>query len=87
MPLSTFGKSENENIMLYPNPADDEFMVFLGPNTKTLIRLYDLNGKLIYFKDTSQNSEVINSSRLSNGIYFLHINGENNAVKKIIIKH
>ena len=34
-----------------------------------------------------QKSEVVDASKLSNGVYFLHIQGETNAIKKIIVKH
>lgn len=88
IPFSTFGNNNTDkNISIYPNPTNDKFSVILGSNSKSEINLFDINGKLIYSRSTSQSREVIDSSVYSNGIYFLQIKGETNAVKKIIIKH
>lgn len=83
----TLGGGSNRAIEIYPNPVKDEFVVSLASNTKSSIQLFNLNGKLVYTKNTLQNSEVIKTTNLSNGIYFLQIQGETNAIKKIIVKH
>lgn len=83
----TLGSGSNGNIEVYPNPVTDEFIVSLASNTKSNIQLYDVNGKLVLAKETIKRSEIIKTSNLANGVYFLQIKGETNAIKKIIIKH
>ncbi|MCH7524906.1 MAG: T9SS type A sorting domain-containing protein [Bacteroidetes bacterium] len=81
------GGESNRAIEVYPNPVKDEFVVSLASNSKSNIKLFDINGKLVYAKNTSQHKEIIKTIGLSNGIYFLQIQGETNAIKKIIVKH
>jgi hypothetical protein len=38
-------------------------------------------------KETNQFNEIIKTTNLVNGVYFLQIKGETNAIKKIIVKH
>jgi len=83
----SLGGGSNGTIEVYPNPVKDGFTVSLASNTKSSIQLFDLNGKLVYTKNTTQNNVVIKTTILSNGVYFLQIKGEANAIKKIIVKH
>jgi len=87
IPFNLGGGESNGTIDVYPNPVKDEFVVSLASNTKSSIQLFDVNGKLVYTKHTSQNNEIIKTTNLSNGVYFLQILGETNAIKKIIVKH
>lgn len=86
IPLNLDGGS-SANIEAYPNPVTDEFMVSLATNTTSKIQLYDVNGKLVLTKETTQRNEIIKTSNLANGIYFLQVKGETSAIKKIIVKH
>jgi len=80
------------NITLYPNPANKEINILLDNKfhqtiEKLAISIYDVTGKTILQLNTSSNSIVINTSDLSDGIYF--ILGSNEHLffsKKFIIK-
>lgn len=76
----------NQNLIkMYPNPADD-MIVLQGTedlNIK-LVTINDLNGRNITMIDPAQ--EIIDISRLQNGIYILSVVDESNNVfsKKLI---
>lgn len=83
----TLGDGTDGTIKVSPNPVKEEFIISLASNTKSTIQLYDVNGKSVYSKNTSKKSEIVKTAYLSNGIYFLQIIGETNAIKKLIVKH
>ncbi len=63
--------SESEEIVIFPNPTNDEFSIFTnGALYKTVI-LYDVNGRFIQ-KLNSENSSY-DLSFISNGAYFIKI--------------
>ena len=79
--------SEN-NIALYPNPANTTITLNLQKNMEVDIRMFDVLGKLvIYQPDVFVSKEhTIDVSALNNGIYFVRINSENGSVTKKLIK-
>lgn len=72
--INTLGVS-NDNIVsnkivIYPNPATNEFNVMLNNGEKIKkISIYDSNGRII----STQNNTLINVKNLPVGIYFLNI--------------
>jgi hypothetical protein len=69
---------ESNEVVLYPNPAKD--IIFIkNVSGDTLIKIYDINGRLI--RETNTNSNSISISDLNRGFYFINVNGQ---VKKII---
>jgi Metallo-peptidase family M12B Reprolysin-like/Secretion system C-terminal sorting domain len=79
-------------LALYPNPNNGDFNIRFTPNTKqTDIRVYDLNGALVftqsYANAGAQFDEKINLVGLEAGTYFVSIaDGDQQSIKKIIIK-
>lgn len=64
---------------VFPNPVKDILYIKQhNINEKPLVKLYDLQGKLI--QETTENS--INMSDYASGIYILHVNGEKTKVIK-----
>lgn len=67
-----------EDIIFYPNPANDKIYFKNIDGTKN-IRIFDINGREINKYTTDQNE--LSLKNLSNGFYFMEING---TVKKLI---
>jgi len=80
---------ELQNIVLYPNPSKGIFNVALGTIEPTTIEVYDLTGKIIWFKKDIivSNSEVLlDLSNISQGVYFVKITANKQSTVKRIIK-
>ncbi len=76
-----------KNISIYPNPTSDYITIKMNefkPNTS--IRLIDNTGKIIKRKQAKSNQEIIELSKLANGIYTIVISIDGNDFTKKIIK-
>jgi len=62
-----------ENIIFYPNPASDKINIKGLNNKTTTIEMYNVLGKKVLNQDLDT-SEVIDISKLNQGIYILKIN-------------
>mgnify|MGYP000954701765 FL=1 len=69
-----------EGVGVYPNPATDK-VYFKNINGTKNIRIFDVNGRVI--KEQVLESNELSIESLSNGLYFLEINGQ---VKKLLKK-
>lgn len=75
--------NNSDNIIVYPNPAQD-FIVVSNIDKNSTIKLFDALGRLVVLSKSNKNS--INTSGLKSGIYYLSIVKENNIItKKIVI--
>lgn len=72
----------------FPNPVKDYFTI-QSKFPITSIEFFDLNGKLIQkTKNLNQLKVIINTLKISNGIYYLKLStSEGNDVQKIVIQH
>ncbi|MDY4789084.1 MAG: C25 family cysteine peptidase [Bacteroidales bacterium] len=70
------------NIIVYPNPAQD-FISITNIDKNSLIKLFDSMGRLVVL--SKNNDNVINTSNLNSGIYYLSIEKDNNIISKKII--
>ncbi|KQC32466.1 hypothetical protein AAU57_03300 [Nonlabens sp. YIK11] len=70
-------ESLNRNdLMVYPNPFDSEIIIkFPSENVKSFL-LYDMTGRLLFFKTVDSRTENIDTSLLSAGSYLLLLRGE-----------
>lgn len=60
---------------VYPNPGDNQLTVGpLGPN-EGLIKIWDIQGRIIFEANASQEWETISSSSWSPGLYWISIGG------------
>ncbi len=76
---------ELNNITIIPNPNSGLFSIETSMPIKS-IQLYDINGKIVYSNNTTNNNQV-DASHLTNGIYFIKIESDSNIIyKKISIK-
>ncbi|MDR0970962.1 MAG: T9SS type A sorting domain-containing protein, partial [Bacteroidales bacterium] len=89
--LSDNIKSNNVNVVMYPNPAEKETkLVISGVNGKVKISLTDVQGRIINTQTIIVNEKIEQSLDLSNltkGVYYLQLQGENiNRTQKLIVK-
>jgi hypothetical protein len=80
--LSTNTDIENEQNLIYPNPANDKIKLLIGQKVEVLI--YDLTGKFMYSKAVSPNEEI-SINNLKEGLYFIKIiNGAQIICQKLL---
>tara|TARA_R110000787_G_scaffold81036_2_gene175940 strand:- start:97040 stop:98293 length:1254 start_codon:yes stop_codon:yes gene_type:complete len=87
--LGTTDITLSEAISVYPNPANDLINIVNASNIQLEgIKIYDMNGRLIReVAITNNNTQNINLSDLTNGVYMFHIyNDQLNTVKRVIKK-
>ncbi|MEY4594922.1 MAG: hypothetical protein RIQ47_1332 [Bacteroidota bacterium] len=75
------------SVVLYPNPATQDFIVamdnkFVAENT--LIDLLDVQGRIISTQRVSTIKTRLNSSALSEGVYFVRVSSSKKTVTKVI---
>jgi alpha-glucosidase len=90
-PLSGFiSINESQNILVYPNPADDKVTVKLTAiSSEKLITVYNILGKKEYQRqlNSSENEIEIDIKNLKNGVYFIESRTQNSSsTQKLIIQ-
>ncbi len=83
--------TDNENLMVYPNPVKDELTVrFKNDNQQFKIEIENMNGQVVYNKNWNQindNEIKINVNNLCNGIYILKYLSETEVkFRKVLIE-
>jgi len=68
------------SVNVYPNPASDVIHFILNDNSEAL--LYDASGKLVKEQSGKTGSNEININDLSQGIYFLNVDGKTTKIIK-----
>ena len=71
---------ENNNISVFPNPADNNITISSRVNEKKEISIYDCIGNKILSKETTSESETISISNLASGFYFVKIKNKTGKV-------
>ncbi len=69
---------DNLKVTLYPNPVHAILNINLkgtasNVGKKTIIQIYDVNGRALMVKQAAFGGMQVNVSQLSNGTYFLHV--------------
>ena len=85
--LLNVAKNELLNVSVYPNPTKGIVNIKLPENNeKTVLSLFDIQGRNILSKETNNSEENLNIENLSDGIYMLSIqSGTLKTTKKIIL--
>jgi hypothetical protein len=81
--------SSGVSVMLYPNPAHEVVNVQVEQSEGTYaLRLYNMNGQLVYNQTTDAPSQQIDVRSLPNGVYVLQIEGRGGMreVQKLMIR-
>jgi hypothetical protein len=77
--------SNNEQASIYPNPANQSFVIETNTNQKQFVQVVDVTGKIVLSQNIN-NTTTINASCLSQGVYNISIsNSQNVTNKKLII--
>jgi len=85
--LFTDINNDDDNINIYPNPANNTLYIEGAfDNSNNNLQIYNLLGSLIISKQITQNTTTIDISQLSNGVYFVKILTDNFTYKQKIIK-
>ncbi|PHS04080.1 MAG: hypothetical protein COA88_14515 [Kordia sp.] len=76
--LATNDFNFNNGFSIYPNPVTNELNItFNKSNTLTNVSIHNMLGQVIFTKEISSKNDLkINTSNLSNGMYFITINTE-----------
>ncbi|MFV0571939.1 MAG: T9SS type A sorting domain-containing protein [Xanthomarina gelatinilytica] len=84
----TIGINEVEDVAfnMYPNPVNNTLYVRSKSN-HSVVKIYNITGKVILTKTLTQGESVVNVSALSSGVYLARFISENKVdTKKLIIK-
>ena len=85
------GLTEQNDFMIYPNPANDEFTVsgsVFMKQEKIEMKVLDAMGKELLKPEVSGIISKTDVSKFENGIYFLELKSKSHALsKKIIVQH
>ncbi len=76
---------ENSSVLVYPNPANDFFIVEAELEDLEF-EIFDSQGRFI-LKSHFSHSTIINSSRFESGMYFVHITTKNQRIIQPILIH
>ncbi|MCI5057473.1 MAG: T9SS type A sorting domain-containing protein, partial [Flavobacteriales bacterium] len=81
---------EDVDLKLYPSPTDNQLFVELNnSNSNTRGNIYNSLGEIVNSFQLNSSRELINTTALSNGIYFLSVDtGSNDTItKKFVVNH
>jgi hypothetical protein len=78
-----------ETFVLFPNPADDEIIISSKTTDNWQFSLTDVTGRQVYSGNFSGRKHRFSPQTLANGMYFLHLQSDTEAVKtaRIFIVH
>ncbi|MBX7094118.1 MAG: T9SS type A sorting domain-containing protein [Flavobacteriales bacterium] len=72
--VSVFETEFNSSISIYPNPAEDLFMIsFASVHQSKIITVYDAIGNKVYSESVNGNVSTIDVSQWSNGVYVINV--------------
>jgi uncharacterized protein (TIGR02145 family) len=76
----------NETIRIYPNPANYRISIEYDGNQKLDLQVFNMAGQCILLDKLSCKSTEIDIRTLARGIYILQIQGENQPIRKKLVK-
>jgi len=79
----------NNTISIYPNPANDFMTVSLVAESVEATTIYIINalGEMVLTEKVTSSNTTLNTSNLTNGIYFVKIESKNSSAIKKFIKN
>ncbi|MES2865134.1 MAG: PA domain-containing protein [Bacteroidota bacterium] len=87
--LSNEAFVNNKNVSIYPNPVKDVLNINVKDfSSEVSVKIIDINGREVYSQKVDNiNTNAVNLSNLSAGVYVLKLQGENlNYSEKIILE-
>lgn len=76
----------NDNIKMYPNPADHYIFIETDQNYSGMISILNMNGELLYQGNMNGRQSTIDVSGLPQGIYIISFNNAQSHITKKFIK-
>jgi len=64
--------NHNQNIMIYPNPAKDNFTIETNTNIEQRIEILNLIGQTVYISNI-KNKAIVNTSAFASGVYIIKL--------------
>jgi len=77
--------TENQ-VIIYPNPVEDVFVIEGNDLPGSWLQVTDIEGKVWYKTQIEKTQVEINAQPLPRGIYIIHIKGNVNVVRKLMVK-
>jgi hypothetical protein len=71
----------DDNITLYPNPANDNFIIH-SSQTINKIKVMNALGAVMFDNSIHENKAIVNTSEFSDGIYFVRIETDKGSITK-----
>jgi hypothetical protein len=88
--LNDEAETKTDELLVYPNPANDIFNIYLPTETLTHVEveIYNLTGINIksYKFENANNTMQIVTSDLNQGLYVVKVNGNNNFYKSVKVQ-
>jgi len=75
-----------DDVLIYPVPFSDIVTIVLNQTEYSNIKLFDIQGRMIKQKKLNSNINELNLSHLSDGMYFIKLEGESGVLNRTIIK-
>ncbi len=70
-----------KNAWIAPNPVENNFQINSGDNPFKQIKVTSITGSVLMHKNVAGNSDFVNVSYLSSGIYLVHLIGDYNGYR------
>jgi hypothetical protein len=67
----------NNNISLFPNPANEQLTINLGSLESSVLKIYAINSELMSIQNAVSGLTTIDVSALSSGVYFTEVSNNN----------
>lgn len=79
---------ELDHLQVHPNPFNNELGIsILGSNNSAEIRIFDINGKLIYSMENASLPHIFDTNFINPGVYILSVSNESKVFTKKIVKN
>jgi hypothetical protein len=88
LPVGISSLESGSEILIIPNPANDEFTLVIGDHTfeKGVLTIYTIDGRFVKTDNIDVHHTNINISEMRSGVYLLKIEYGNKAVNKRLLK-
>jgi hypothetical protein len=88
LPVSMSSIESGSEVLIIPNPANDEFTLVIGDHTfeKGVLTIYTIDGRFIKTENIDVHHTNINISEMRSGVYLLKIEYGNKIVNKRLLK-
>ncbi|HEX7413210.1 MAG TPA: T9SS type A sorting domain-containing protein, partial [Bacteroidia bacterium] len=76
--------TNNDQVTVYPNPNNGNFIVETSTTEAQTVQLFDLNGSLVLSQNINSKASI-DASNLQNGVYYISIHSKEGVVNKKLI--